>query len=77
MVKTPPCKSSILIFPSRALTGIFGEVLFDLRKALLVRVPDHRHDEPPLGADCDADVVVMVLDEFVTFQPAIDRQGCP
>ena len=77
MVKTPPCRSSILILPSPRFLGVIEDGLLDLGEALAVRLADDRHDQALLGADGHADVEVMVHHEVAfAFQAGIDlRHG--
>ena len=73
MVKTPPLRSSIFDFPLAGLHRVVGEVALDLREGFLLGIADDRNDEPALGADGDADVVVAVLHEIIAIHAAIHR----
>src|SRR5713226_6291910 len=54
--------------------GVLRDIVFQLRKRLLVCLANHRHDESTLRADGDSNVVEMILDEIVAFNSAVDRR---
>src|SRR4030095_14253444 len=48
-----------------------GNVLLDLRERFLVAVAHHRHDQALLGPDCDADVIVVLVDDVAAVELAV------
>jgi hypothetical protein len=73
-VKVPPCISSIF---ELAVAGALAEArdrLFDAGERELVGVAHHRHDEALLGADRDADVVVVLVDDVLAVDLGVDRR---
>ena len=61
-------------FPFARLGCVIGNVALEIGETFLVGVADHGHDQAALGADGDADVEVIVLNEVVAFDPAVDRR---
>src|SRR5215218_9005017 len=51
-----------------------GDFLFDLREAPGVGVAYHRHDEALLGADRNADVVMVLVDYVVAVDLGVNRR---
>src|SRR4030095_17194161 len=49
-----------------------GNVLLDLRERFLVAVAHHRHDQALLGPDCDADVIVVLVDDVAAVDLGVD-----
>src|SRR5262249_58394893 len=49
-----------------------GNVLLDLRERFLIAVAHHRHDQALLGPDCDADVIVVLVDDVAAVDLAVD-----
>ena len=72
IVKVPPCISSILSAPSRARRAEIGDRLLDLGQRLVIAVAHHRHDQPALGADRDADVIVVLVDDVGAVDLGVD-----
>ena len=73
IVNVPPWRSSTVIVPSRALVGEGGDGLLDLGEGQSIGVAQHRDHQSALGADGHADVVVVVVDDLVAVDPAVDR----
>ena len=49
-----------------------GDLLLDLGEAQLIGIAHHRHDQALLGADGDADVVVVLVDDVVAVDLGVD-----
>ena len=62
-----------LDLPLARFHRVIGEIPLDFGEAFLIGIANDRHDEAALGADGDADVEVMVLNEVIAIDPAIDR----
>ena len=57
--------------------GPRGEIVdraLEAQHALLVGVPDHRHDQPPIQGHRDADIHVLVQDHFLAVEGGVDRR---
>ena len=50
-----------------------GDLRFDLGEAEVIGVAQHRHDQAALGADGDADVVIVLVDDVLAVDLGIDR----
>ena len=74
IVKVPPCISSIVSLPSRARLPNSAIVFSIPAMRQLVGVAHHRHDEALLGADRDADVVVVLVDDVLAVDLGVDRR---
>ncbi len=72
IVNVPPFRSSSVSVPSSARFANDADLLLDLRERQLVRVAQHRHDQPLAGADRDADVVVVLEDHLVALDLGVD-----
>ncbi len=48
------------------------DITFNFGKALLVAITQHRHHEALIGTHGDADVVVVLGDDFVTLDTCVD-----
>ena len=55
-----------------AFFGVVEDVLLDAGEGFLVAIAQHRDDEAFLGADGDADVVEVVLDDIRAIDAAVD-----
>ncbi len=53
-------------------TAELGDLAFDLGEAHAVGIAHHRHHETLLGADRDADVIVVLEDDVVAVDLAVD-----
>ena len=72
IVNVPPVSSSIVILPSRARSAKPRDRLLDLGEAHAVGIAQHRHDQPAVGGDRDADVVVLVIDDVAALDRGVD-----
>ncbi len=75
MVKVPPDSSSSVSLPSRARWPRSAIVFSISAKLMLVGIAHHRHDQPLLGADRDADVVMVLVDDVVAVDLGIGRRN--
>jgi hypothetical protein len=76
IVKVPPATSSgfSCLLP-RAVREV-GHGAADADQVFLVRVLDHRHDQPPVERHRDADVDLLVVDDVLAVDRGIDdRHG--
>jgi len=64
IVNVPPTMSSRVSFFWRGTLRYLRHLLADVINALLVHVAQLRHHEAALGIDRDAEVVVVLLDQF-------------
>ena len=51
--------------------GELGHLLLDIEECHLVRAAKHRHDEPALSADRDANIIVVVIDHIAAVNRGI------
>ncbi len=51
-----------------------GDLLLDVGEVPAVGVAHHRHHQPLLGADRDADVVMVLVDDVLAVDLGIDRR---
>ena len=65
IVKVPPVRSGERQLAVARLRRQLDDLLLDLGEGLAVGVAHDRHDQPLLGADRDADVVVVLEDDLV------------
>ena len=73
MVKVPPCMLLDLELCRRARGWPKSrDRLLDLGERQLIGVAHHRHDEALLGADRDADVIVVLVDDVVAVDLGVD-----
>ena len=72
MVNVPPCNSSSVSCPSRARLPSAAIVFSISAMRQLVRVAHDRHDEALVGADGDADVIVVLVDEVRAVDFGVD-----
>ena len=73
MVKVPPCiSSSAELAVARADTEI-GDRRLDLGEAHAVGVAQYRHNEAALGADGDADMVIVLVNDILAVDLGVDR----
>ena len=72
MVKVPPCSSSRASLPSRARAPKSAIAVSISAKTQVVGVAQDRHDKSALGADGNADMVVVLVDDIVTVDFGID-----
>ena len=77
IVNVPPCRSSTAIVPSRALVAYCGDGLLDRGERALFGIADDRHHEPAIGADGHADVVEVLVNDFVAFDAGVDGRETP
>src|SRR5579883_2285536 len=56
------------------LAAELADPLPDICEPHLIRVADHRHDEALAGADGDADVVMVLVDDVVALDLRVDRR---
>ena len=68
----PPLISSSVSFRSRAFAPAGCISMAISRDVLLVGVPDHRHEQPAIGVDRDADVHVLLVDDLAAL--GVDRR---
>ena len=61
--------------PCAGARAEIGDLRFDLGEAELIGVAQHRHDQAALGADGDADVVVVLVDDVLAVDLGIDRRN--
>ena len=60
-----------------AVFGFFGvgeDIEFEVGEGFLIAVVENGDDEAAFGADGDADVVVVLVDDFVTFDADVDAR---
>ena len=69
----PPCISSSASLPSRARAPNSAICVSISARTELIGVAQHRHDQAALGADGDADVVVVLVDDVLAVDLGIDR----
>ena len=50
------------------------DVALEIGEAFLVRITHDGHDQPPFGADGNADVVIIVQNEIVAFDSSVNRR---
>ena len=74
MVNVPPLSSCRPSLPSRAGGGEPLDLALDLRERHLLDVPQHRHGQPAVGADGDAEVDVVVVDDVVAVDAGVDAR---
>ena len=74
MVKVPPVSSSMASLPSRASPPSSAIAFSISAKLEPVGVAHHRHHQALLGADGDADVVVVLVDDVVAVDLGVDRR---
>ena len=74
MVKVPPCISSIVSVAVAGALANVGDRLLDLGERQAVGVAHHRHDQALVGADRDADVVVVLVDDVGAVDLGVDRR---
>ena len=56
--------------------SIAEDILFDLSKSLLIAITNSRYHQSLVGADGDADIKVMLRDDFIAFNPCVySRHG--
>src|SRR5438067_8421991 len=63
-----------LHFPFARFRGVIRDVALEFREALLVGIAHHRNNEAALRPNRDADVVELVLNKILAFDPAVDRR---
>ena len=74
IVNVPPSRSVNAILPSRAFFAS-SPIFFSMSAKLeLVRVAEDRHHQPLLGADGDADVVEVLVDDVVAVDARVDER---
>src|SRR5665809_106009 len=76
MVKVPPCISSSASLPARAGAEI-GDSRLDLGEAHAIGVAQDRHHESALGADGDADVIIILVDDVLAVDLGVDGGDVP
>ena len=54
------------------LSAEFGDLGLDLGHRFAVGVAHHRYDEAAIGADGDADIVVILIDDVVAIDLGVD-----
>ena len=59
-------------FAGVGLDGEIGNLLLDFGKGQLVCVTQNRHDQTAVGADSDADIVIVVIDNIAAVDARID-----
>ena len=72
IVMPPPLISSSVSLLVARLLGQLLQLDGDLRDVLRVGVADHRHEQPAIGVDRDADVDVLLVDDLAAL--GIDRR---
>ena len=72
IVNVPPARSSSVSVPSAARFAKSRIAVLDLRERHPVGVAEDRHDEPALGADRHADVVVVLEDDLVALDLGVE-----
>ena len=65
IVNVPPESSCRPSLPSRVAVGEALDLGLDLGERHLLDVAQHRHGQPAVGADGDAEVDVVVVDDVV------------
>ena len=74
MVNVPPCMSSMLERAVARLAAELGDLPLDAGERQPVRLAHHRNDQTLVGADGDADVVVVLVDDVLAVDLGVDRR---
>ena len=73
MVKVPPCSSSSASLPLAGAVAEIGDRRLDLGEAHAIGIAQHRHHQAALGADGNADVIVILEDDVFAVDLGVDR----
>ena len=74
IVNVPPLRSSMPSLLSRARLGEARDLVLDLGERQLIGVVHDRHHEAALGADRDAEVDVLVVDDVGAVDLGVDER---